>query len=66
MESSLSLHVEKNFSRDGRSPPPSRPPGARSRLTNFGYEIFPREKQTPEMLGALVKADAERWWPIIK
>jgi hypothetical protein len=22
--------------------------------------------QTPEALGALVKADAEKWWPIIK
>jgi hypothetical protein len=29
-------------------------------------EVFPRERQTPETLGALVKADAERWWPIIK
>ena len=29
-------------------------------------EIFPREQQTPEALGALVKADAEKWWPIIK
>jgi hypothetical protein len=27
---------------------------------------FPRERQTPEALGALVKADAEKWWPIIK
>jgi hypothetical protein len=22
--------------------------------------------QTPEALGALVKADAEKWWPMIK
>jgi hypothetical protein len=29
-------------------------------------EIFPRERQTPELLGGLVKADAEKWWPIIK
>jgi hypothetical protein len=29
-------------------------------------EIFPRERQTPEALGALVKADAEKWWPIMK
>jgi hypothetical protein len=33
---------------------------------DLGYEIFPRERQTPEALGALVKADAEKWWPIIK
>jgi len=37
-----------------------------SRLTDFGYDIFPREQQTPEALGALVKADAEKWWPLIK
>jgi tripartite-type tricarboxylate transporter receptor subunit TctC len=41
-------------------------PAVRSRLADFGMEIFPREKQTPEALGALVKADAEKWWPIIK
>jgi hypothetical protein len=29
-------------------------------------EVFPREQQTPESLGALQKADAEKWWPIIK
>jgi tripartite-type tricarboxylate transporter receptor subunit TctC len=38
----------------------------RSRLVDLGEEIFPRERQTPEALGALVKADAEKWWPIIK
>jgi hypothetical protein len=41
-------------------------PAVRSRLLDLGMEIFPREKQTPEALGALVKADAEKWWPIIK
>jgi hypothetical protein len=38
----------------------------RSRLGGLGFEIFPRERQTPEGLGALVKADAEKFWPIIK
>jgi tripartite-type tricarboxylate transporter receptor subunit TctC len=38
----------------------------RSRLVHLGFEIFPREQQTPEALGALQKADAEKWWPIIK
>jgi tripartite-type tricarboxylate transporter receptor subunit TctC len=38
----------------------------RARLADLGLEIFSREQQTPETLGALVKADAERWWPIIK
>jgi tripartite-type tricarboxylate transporter receptor subunit TctC len=41
-------------------------PAVRSRLADLGQEIFPLEQQTPEALGALVKADAERWWPIIK
>jgi tripartite-type tricarboxylate transporter receptor subunit TctC len=41
-------------------------PAVRSRLADLGMENFPPEQQTPEALGALVKADAERWWPIIK
>jgi tripartite-type tricarboxylate transporter receptor subunit TctC len=41
-------------------------PAVRSRLVDLGYEIFPRNRQTPEALGALVKADAERTWPTIK
>ena len=38
----------------------------RSRFVALGLEVFPRERQTPEALGALVKADAEKWWPIIR
>jgi tripartite-type tricarboxylate transporter receptor subunit TctC len=38
----------------------------RSRLAELGYEAFPRDRQTPEALAALQKADAEKWWPIIK
>ena len=41
-------------------------PAVRSRLADLGEEVFPREQQTPEALGALVKTDAEKWWPIIK
>jgi tripartite-type tricarboxylate transporter receptor subunit TctC len=41
-------------------------PAVRSRLADLGEEVFPRERQTPEVLGALVRADAEKWWPIIK
>jgi tripartite-type tricarboxylate transporter receptor subunit TctC len=40
--------------------------GLRSRLADLGYEVYPRERQTPEALNALRKADAEKWWPIIK
>jgi tripartite-type tricarboxylate transporter receptor subunit TctC len=41
-------------------------PVVRSRLIDLGLEIFPREQQTPEALGTLVKSDAEKWWPLIK
>jgi tripartite-type tricarboxylate transporter receptor subunit TctC len=36
------------------------------RFIDFGLEIFPRERQTPEALGALQRSDAEKWWPRIK
>jgi tripartite-type tricarboxylate transporter receptor subunit TctC len=38
----------------------------RSRLAELGQEITPRDQQTPEALGAFQKAEAEKWWPIIK
>jgi tripartite-type tricarboxylate transporter receptor subunit TctC len=41
-------------------------PAIRSRLAELGFEVFPREQQTPEALGALVKADSDKWWPLIK
>jgi tripartite-type tricarboxylate transporter receptor subunit TctC len=41
-------------------------PVARSRLVELGLEVFPRDQQTPEALSSLVKAGAEKWWPIIK
>jgi tripartite-type tricarboxylate transporter receptor subunit TctC len=41
-------------------------PAVRSRFTALGLEIFPRGQQTPEALDALVKADARKWWPIIR
>jgi len=41
-------------------------PRLRSRLIELGERIFPREQQTPAALGALQKADIEKWWPIIK
>jgi len=41
-------------------------PAVRSRIAGLGYDIFPHERQTPETLGALVKADAKKWWPLVK
>jgi tripartite-type tricarboxylate transporter receptor subunit TctC len=41
-------------------------PAVRSRFRDLGFEGFPRERQTPETLGVLVKTGAEKWWPIIK
>jgi tripartite-type tricarboxylate transporter receptor subunit TctC len=41
-------------------------PTAQALLADLRTEMFPRERQTPEALGALMKADAEKWWPLIK
>ena len=38
----------------------------RSRLAELGQEIPPHDQQTPEALGAFQKAEAEKWWPLIK
>jgi tripartite-type tricarboxylate transporter receptor subunit TctC len=39
---------------------------ARKQLADLGFEIFPRDQQTPEALAAYQKAEIEKWWPIIK
>jgi tripartite-type tricarboxylate transporter receptor subunit TctC len=41
-------------------------PGVRSRFADLGFDVFPREQQTPEALGTLQKAEAAKWWPLIK
>jgi hypothetical protein len=41
-------------------------PKGRQRFAELGRDIFPEEQQTPEALGALQKAEIEKWWPIIK
>ena len=40
--------------------------GVRAKLADLGQDIFPRAQQTPEALGAMHKAEIEKWWPIIK
>jgi tripartite-type tricarboxylate transporter receptor subunit TctC len=41
-------------------------PAVRQRFADQGQEISPRERQTPEALGAHQKAEIEKWWPLIK
>jgi tripartite-type tricarboxylate transporter receptor subunit TctC len=41
-------------------------PLVQKRMADLGLEIAPRERQTPEGFGAYQKAEAEKWWPIIK
>jgi tripartite-type tricarboxylate transporter receptor subunit TctC len=41
-------------------------PGVRTRMATLGLDIPPREQQTAEALGALQKAEIEKWWPIVK
>jgi hypothetical protein len=35
-------------------------------MADFGLEVPPPEQQTAAALGALQKAEIEKWWPIIK
>jgi len=41
-------------------------PTLRSRLADLGQEICPRDQQAPEALRAFLKAEIDKWWPIIK
>ena len=38
----------------------------RERLSGLGLEIPAQDQQTPAALGALQRAEIEKWWPIIK
>ena len=41
-------------------------PQARQRFKELGIQISPLDQQSPEALRAFQKAEAQRWWPIIK
>jgi len=41
-------------------------PLVKKRFDDLGIEISPRDQQSPQALAAFQKAEAERWWPIIK
>jgi tripartite-type tricarboxylate transporter receptor subunit TctC len=38
----------------------------RKRFVDLGIDTPPRDRQTPEALHAFQKAEAEKWWPVIK
>jgi tripartite-type tricarboxylate transporter receptor subunit TctC len=41
-------------------------PSVQKRFGDLGIQISPLDRQSPEALRAFQKAEAERWWPIIK
>jgi len=41
-------------------------PKVRQRFDELGIQITPLDQQSPEALRAFQKAEADRWWPIIK
>jgi tripartite-type tricarboxylate transporter receptor subunit TctC len=41
-------------------------PDRKARFAKLGQQVSARDQQTPEVLGALQKSEADKWWPIIK
>jgi tripartite-type tricarboxylate transporter receptor subunit TctC len=41
-------------------------PEVRAKLGKLGQQVAPRDQQTPEALAAYQKAEADKWWPLIK
>jgi tripartite-type tricarboxylate transporter receptor subunit TctC len=38
----------------------------RKRFADIGLELYPRDQQTPEAPGEIVRSSADTWWPVIK
>jgi tripartite-type tricarboxylate transporter receptor subunit TctC len=41
-------------------------PTVQQRFAQQGQDIWPRDQQTPQALGAFYKSETAKWWPIIK
>ncbi len=41
-------------------------PAVYQRLTDYGLDVAPDNQRSPEALRALHKAEADKWWPVIK
>jgi len=41
-------------------------PAIRQKLADQGFDIPPREQQSPEALGAHQQAEIDKWWPILR
>ena len=41
-------------------------PGVRARLDKLGDQVSPPAMQNPEVFAAFQKAEAAKWWPLIK
>ncbi len=41
-------------------------PAIRKRFAELGLDIAPREQQSPEGFAAFLKAEIDKWWPVIK